>query len=169
MGGASAPPSKTRLPAEDAGSPLATLALAFSVVAETAAPAELDIEALERLATLVIHAEDGEGQWEITVALVSDDRLQALHRDFMGIDAPTDIMTFPLGDDDSALQGGDLVISVDHALASPWGLSPADEIRFLMTHGLLHLLGWRDDTDEERAQMLERQRVLLERWESIEG
>ena len=35
------------------------------------------------------------GCWEVTVALVDDARLQALHRDFMGIDEPTDIMTFP--------------------------------------------------------------------------
>lgn len=146
---------------------MATLALTFSLVAETAAPADLDAEALERLAAFIIQSEGGEGQWEVTVALVDDDRLQTLHREFMGIDSPTDVMTFTLGDDDGSLQGGDVVISVDHAYASSWGLSPADEIRFLMTHGLLHLLGWRDDSDEERAQMLERQRALLERWETF--
>ena len=94
-------------------------------------------------------------------------RLQALHRDFMGIDTPTDIMTFPTDDEGEGCRGGDLVISVDHARtqAGAWGMSPADEIRFLVVHGLLHLLGWRDDTDEERERMLERQQALLDSWQ----
>jgi probable rRNA maturation factor len=169
MAGASAPPSKTRLPVDQPDPSLDTFTLTFSLVTEAAAPADLDDDALERLTSFVIQAEGGEGQWEITVALVHDDRLQALHRDFMGVDTPTDVMTFPLGEDDNSAKGGDLVISVDHANANLWGLTPEDEIRFLVTHGLLHLLGWRDDSEEERAQMLERQRALIERWERIEG
>ncbi len=106
------------------------------------------------------------GNWEVTVILVDDERLQALHRDFMGIDAPTDIMTFPLAESGMEPFGGELVISVDHAAtqADAWGLAPADEIRFLVIHGLLHLLGWRDDSAASRQSMLERQRTLLHAW-----
>lgn len=147
---------------------MAALALAFSVVAEVQAPFDLDGAELERLASFIIQAEGGEGPWEVTVALVDDDRLQTLHRDFMGIDTPTDTMTFPLEDDRLPVRGGDLAISVDHALACAWGLSPADEIRFLVAHGLLHLLGWNDECDDERAQMLERQRTLIDEWSNRE-
>ena len=148
------------------GSGSGPIDLSFSLVNEADAPSGIDSDELESLAAFVLASEGATGSWEITVALVDDAQLQALHRDFMGIDTPTDIMTFPTdasGDED---QGGELVISVDHAVsqAASWGLSPADEIRFLVTHGLLHLLGWRDETGEERQRMLERQQQLIDRW-----
>jgi probable rRNA maturation factor len=140
--------------------------LSFSFVDEAGAPPGIDGDHLESLAAFVLVTEGATGAWEITVALVSDARLQALHRDFMGIDTPTDIMTFPSDESDGEDQGGELVISVDHALsqATAWGLSPDDEIRFLVSHGLLHLLGWHDESDEQRQRMLQRQQQLVDRW-----
>lgn len=141
------------------------LELAFTLATEAEAPAEITAECVEALSLRVLRAEGAAGCWEVAAALVSDDRLQALHRDFMGIDTPTDIMTFPT-DADEGCRGGDLVISVDHARtqAAAWGLSPADEIHFLVIHGLLHLLGWRDDSEEERERMLARQQMLFDSW-----
>jgi probable rRNA maturation factor len=140
--------------------------LSFSLVVEAPAPAEIESADLERLTAFVLEAEGAAGEWEITVALVDDVRLQELHRDYMGVDTATDIMTFPLDDATGSTQGGDLVISLDHALmaAETWGLQPADETRFLVAHGLLHLLGWRDDSDDDRERMLDRQRELIARW-----
>jgi probable rRNA maturation factor len=142
------------------------LELTFSLVTEVEAPPEMASDALVDLSRLVLEAEGTEGCWDVTVALVDDVRLQALHRDFMGIDAPTDIMTFPAEESNGECRGGELVISVDHARtqADAWGLSPAEEIRFLVVHGLLHLLGWRDDSDDERDRMLARQQALFDRW-----
>jgi rRNA maturation RNase YbeY len=116
----------------------------------------------------VLATEQAEGPWDVTVALVNDQRLQELHSTFMGIDTPTDIMTFPNNEAGEELNGGELVISVDHAMtqAGAWGLSPEEEIKFLVTHGLLHLLGWRDDTDEQRLSMLARQQRLFDEWRS---
>src|SRR5215210_119631 len=121
---------------------------------------------METLTAFVLSSEGVTGPWEITVALVDDARLQSLHRDFMGIDTPTDIMTFPAGEPAADASGGELAISVDHAMtqAVEWGLSPGEEIAFLVVHGLLHLIGWRDDTDERRQSMLERQQDLIELW-----
>jgi rRNA maturation RNase YbeY len=45
-----------------------------------------------------------------------------------------------------------------------WGHSPEEEIAFLVVHGLLHLVGWRDDTEEQRERMLRRQHDLIDRW-----
>jgi probable rRNA maturation factor len=143
------------------------LELDFTLTVEAIAPAGIAEDELARLSQFVLGAEGARGSWEIAVALVDDARLQALHRDFMGIDSPTDIMTFPIGDDGTSnAQGGDLVISVDHAQtqAAAWGLTPPEETQFLVIHGLLHLLGWRDDSDTERRAMLERQQALFERW-----
>ena len=133
------------------------LDLSFSLVADAEVPPGVASDELESLAAFVLAAEGATGIWEITVALVDDARLQALHRDFMGIDTPTDIMTFPTDASAGEAQGGELAISVDHAMtqAAAWGHSPEEEIAFLVVHGLLHLLGWRDDTEEQRQRMLE--------------
>ena len=143
------------------------LDLSFSLVKEVEPPTGLVSDELETLAAFVLSSEGASGDWEITVALVDDARLQSLHRDFMGIDTPTDIMTFPADESAGELQGGELAISVDHAKtqAVAWGLSPTEEIVFLVVHGLLHLCDWRDDTDERRQSMLARQHDLFERWQ----
>jgi rRNA maturation RNase YbeY len=144
------------------GSTSERLDLSFSLVAEAEPPPGVAGDELETLAAFVLSSEAATGYWEITVALVDDARLQSLHRDFMGIDTPTDIMTFPAGEN----QGGELAISVDHAMtqAVEWGFSPGEEVAFLTVHGLLHLLGWRDDTNEQRLSMLKRQHDLIARW-----
>ena len=148
------------------GSAPERLDLSFSLVADAEVPSDVGSDELESLSAFVLAAERATGFWEITAALVDDARLQALHRDFMGIDTPTDIMTFPASDSAGETQGGELAISVDHAMtqASAWGHSPAEEIAFLVAHGLLHLAGWRDDTDEQRQRMLAWQQDLIDRW-----
>jgi rRNA maturation RNase YbeY len=148
------------------GSAAERLDLSFSLVTEAEPPLGIVSDELETLAAFVLSSEGATGYWEITVALVDDARLQSLHRDFMGIDTPTDIMTFPADESAGENQGGELAISVDHAItqAVEWGLSPGDEIAFLTVHGLLHLLGWRDDTNEQRQSMLERQQDLFAHW-----
>jgi probable rRNA maturation factor len=148
------------------GSASERLDLSFSFVAEAEVPPGVTSDQLESLAAFVLAAEGATGTWEITVALVDDARLQSLHRDFMGMDTPTDIMTFPAADSSDEAQGGELAISVDHATTQgeAWGHSPEEEIAFLVVHGLLHLTGWRDDSDEQRQRMLERQHDLIDRW-----
>jgi probable rRNA maturation factor len=140
--------------------------LSFSLVPEVEVPPGVASDDLESLAAFVLAAEGATGVWEITVALVDDARLQSLHRDFMGIDTPTDIMTFPVDNSAGGAQGGELAISVDHAMTQgiAWGHSPEEEAAFLVVHGLLHLTGWRDDTDQQRQCMLARQHELIDQW-----
>jgi probable rRNA maturation factor len=142
------------------------LDLSFALVPDAEVPPGVASDELESLAEFILAAEGATGDWEITVALVDDIRLQTLHRDFMGIDTPTDIMTFPSDESAGDTQGGELAISVDHAMtqAAAWGHSPQEEIAFLVVHGLLHLAGWRDDTEEQRQRMLGRQQDLVDRW-----
>jgi probable rRNA maturation factor len=145
-----------------------TVELSFALVTEVKPSFRVNRVELASLATTVLEAEEARGTWEVTVALVDDARLQGLHRHFMGIDEPTDIMTFPATEEDSGVQGGELVISVDHARtqAAAWGHTPGDEVRFLVVHGLLHLLGWRDESDDDRQRMLDRQQALFDRWKA---
>jgi rRNA maturation RNase YbeY len=148
------------------GSASKRLDLSFTLVADVEVPPGVAGDELESLAAFVLAAEGATGIWEITVALVDDARLQSLHRDFMGIDTPTDIMTFPADESAGGVKGGELAISIDHAMtqAVAWGHSPEEEIAFLAVHGLLHLVGWRDDTEEQRERMLRRQHDLIDRW-----
>jgi probable rRNA maturation factor len=145
-----------------------------TIDAEAPIPAGVTEEALVALTRHVLSEEGVSGGWEIGVRFVDDAVMQAAHRDFMGIDSPTDIMTFPYEDDDTfilrggdsvtaEISGGDLLISVDTAAANArdagWALE--EELRFLVCHGLLHLLGWADGNNEERAAMLGRQAALM--------
>lgn len=125
------------------------------------------------ISSLVSHVLTNEGfteEWQVGVQFVDDPTMQAAHAEFMDIDEPTDIMTFPYADDDDiwgeSEAGGDLIISVDTARenAEVAGWSHADELHFLVAHGLLHLIGWDDHSDTDRAAMLNRQRELLESW-----
>lgn len=138
-------------------------------------PSRITEQALAALARHVLTEEGISGAWEIGIRFVDDRTMQAAHREFMGIDTPTDIMTFPHDDfgpqvaqsELAAVSGGDLLISVDSAAANAreadWGL--AEELRFLVCHGLLHLLGWDDAGDEDRTAMLDRQAALIRSFE----
>lgn len=124
---------------------------------------------LVELARAVLDAETESGSWEIAFVLVDDDHLQELHRQFMGIDEPTDVMTFERtaedGEPGRPTRGGDVIISVDRAIdqAAAHGNTASEEVRFLAVHGLLHLTGWVDYSDEERAAMLARGETILRR------
>lgn len=134
-------------------------------------PPELTSEAIASLVDHVLSEEGIERGWEIGIQFVDDPTMQQAHIDFMGMDEPTDIMTFPYEDEDDGSwggddTGGDLIISVDRAKANATdaGWSHADELFFVIAHGLLHLTGWDDATDQDRAAMLEHQHHLIENW-----
>ncbi|MCC6792906.1 MAG: rRNA maturation RNase YbeY [Thermomicrobiales bacterium] len=138
------------------------------ITAEVALPAGSDCESLPAMIEYVLYAESQTGTWNVAVALVSDGAMRRLHREFMGLDTNTDVMTFPRESEPwDPTQGGDIAISVDRAIdqAPEFGLTGWDEVRFLVVHGLLHLCGWVDANDDDRAQMLTRQRELIDRFD----
>lgn len=120
---------------------------------------------LESLLLYALSREGQNGSWELAIRFVGDAEMSAAHEMYLGDPSPTDIMTFPY-DDDEAVQGGDILISVDtaEANAAEHGWHPRDELRFLALHGLLHILGWDDTDDADRSRMLDRQRAILEAW-----
>ena len=134
-------------------------------------PAALTRESAHALVSHILDAEGVKDSWLIGIQFVDDPTMQAAHVEFMDIDEPTDIMTFPYADENDVWggdqPGGDLIISADraraNALDADW--TEEDELFFLIAHGLLHLLGWDDHSDDDRAKMLARQRKLLESWD----
>lgn len=107
---------------------------------------------------------------EVSIVLTDDDEIHALNRDYRGIDRPTDVLSFsqleglPIEVMDDTIPLGDVVISVDTARrqAESIGHSIDDEIEHLVVHGMLHLLGYDDSTDEGADEMREHEKKILD-------
>jgi probable rRNA maturation factor len=104
-----------------------------------------------------------EADAELTVTLVDDAEIHRLNRDYRGKDRPTDVLAFAMRegvrapDDDRVL--GDVVISLPTAAqqAHGRGVSTAKEVRTLLIHGVLHLLGY--DHERSAAEALRMKRM----------
>ena len=96
---------------------------------------------------------------EVALALVSDARMRAVNRDYLGHDYATDVLSFPADADVRAAHGtlGDLVIArgVAERQARAAGHSLGTELRVLVLHGLLHLLGYDHETDTGTMRRVE--------------
>ena len=97
------------------------------------------------------------------VCLVSDERMQRYNREFRCVDRPTDVLAFPWGEPTRAAEHhlGDIVISIPRAAdqANGAGHDLDREIRLLLIHGYLHLLGYDHETDD--GAMMRTQRRLV--------
>ncbi|HYI14562.1 MAG TPA: rRNA maturation RNase YbeY [Thermomicrobiales bacterium] len=130
------------------------------------------------LATLLEFAADSEptlsdSRWQMTLRICADDTIAELHGRFFADPTPTDVITFPSGEAPGAgdVYLGDVVVSVETATRQSVeaGHSPQREVAFLALHGLLHLCGYDDTSEELRAAMHERQNALLIAWERERG
>ena len=103
---------------------------------------------------------------DVTILLTSDSRLHALNRDYLGMDAPTDVLSFP-SDETDPENGkrylGDVIISVPRAArqAEAAGHPLEAEVQLLVVHGVLHLLGHDHASAEEKALMWQAQGKIL--------
>jgi probable rRNA maturation factor len=88
---------------------------------------------------------------QVNVLVTTSRDLRCLNRRFRGKDQATDVLSFPVLDE-SAKLAGDIAISADIAShnARLLGHSPADEIKLLALHGLLHLAGYNHERDDGR-------------------
>ncbi len=136
----------------------------------------VDGENLRAVAVATLTANDVE-EAELTLVVTSDDAVQQLNRDYRGIDAPTDVLSFAAqeGDDEHALELppelsaeldcylGDIIIAYPYTVhqAESFGSTPAAELRLMVVHGVLHLLGDDHDTAEAEAEMWARQEAVL--------
>jgi rRNA maturation RNase YbeY len=92
---------------------------------------------------------------ELTVVFVTDAKLRELNNQFLGHDYETDILTFDYSEPGAPGLFGELYISVERVRdnAPDYGASFDDELHRVLAHGLLHLLGFDDQTDEDTARM----------------
>ena len=104
----------------------------------------------------------------LSVVLTDNRRLHKLNLDYLGVDAPTDVLSFPASDSDpetGARYIGDILISVPYAAkgAEKAGHPLESELQLLVVHGVLHLLGHDHAEEEEKARMWKAQAEVMSR------
>lgn len=102
---------------------------------------------------------------ELSIALVSDAQIKRLNKLYRNKDKPTDVLSFPIGEKvEDWLILGDIVISVDTAKrqAQELGHSLEEELKRLLVHGLVHLLGYDHELGgEEEKKFFELEEFIL--------
>ncbi len=157
------------------------MTIPVSCETETALPFEAE-PLIRRVAEAVLESENCPYECEIDVLLTDNAAIREINLSERGIDAPTDVLSFPAVDfaepalfdhleDDLSLfhpeSGelllGDMVISLEKVLsqAAEYGHGPKRELAFLTAHSCYHLLGYDHETEEERAVMEKKQEELL--------
>ena len=123
---------------------------------------------LQRAANAVLEHQSQSLDAEFSIILSDDARLHELNLNYLGVDAPTDVLSFPASETDpetGAHYLGDILISVPRAQAQAEaaGHSLEAEVQLLVVHGVLHLLGYDHAQLEEKARMWKAQAEILER------
>jgi len=121
-----------------------------------------------RLAARRILRKLGYEDYEISIVLVDDREITRLNRQYLHRNRPTNVISFPMASTDPPGLPykilGDVVISAETAKrqAEEAGKSGEEEILFLLTHGLLHLVGYdHEGSQEERRKMEAQERELF--------
>lgn len=96
----------------------------------------------------------------LSLALMDDAGISELHLRFMGEGGATDVMAFPMDENE-----GEVVLSVETARreAARLGSTMEEELALYFVHGVLHLLGYDDREEEERKKMIAAEKRVLSR------
>ena len=127
---------------------------------------------IRRSCNAVLNYEHFEGPAEISVTFVDNDRIHELNKQYRNKDMPTDVLSFPMGengqydiDEDNGCKVlGDIVISMQRAMeqAELHGHSLQREVAYLTVHSMLHLLGYdHEGSGLEAVRMREREEAVL--------
>jgi probable rRNA maturation factor len=125
---------------------------------------------IRRVSRTTLAGSDLTGRARLSVHLVDDVEIHRINADHRGVDAPTDVLSFPQIEDSGfvtppgeSMHVGDVVLSMDRvrSQASEYGHSFEREIGYLTAHGILHCLGYDHETDAERAEMRKREEAIM--------
>lgn len=111
---------------------------------------------------------EGSQESELSLVISNDQQLHELNREYLDIDAPTDVLSFPSDEIDpesSALYLGDVIISYQRAAAqaNAAGHGLKDELQLLTVHGILHLLGYDHVEPDQKEAMWALQADILQK------
>ncbi len=122
---------------------------------------------LEHAANTVLDHESQPKDCDLSIVLTDNARLHELNLNYLGVDAPTDVLSFPASETDpetGVRYIGDILISIPRAQeqADAAGHPLDSEVQLLIVHGMLHLLGYDHAEPEEKARMWKAQSEILE-------
>lgn len=133
---------------------------------ETTLPLPFEFSLLEAAANAALEHQSAQG--DLTLVLTTDEQLHELNREYLGVDAPTDVLSFPASETDPETGTnylGDIIISVSRTeiQARLAGHALLDEMRLLVIHGVLHLLGHDHMLLKDKRKMWKAQEEILGR------
>jgi probable rRNA maturation factor len=121
----------------------------------------------QRVGDVVRHvlAEEELGRARLSMTIIDDAGIRGLNRQFLSHDYPTDVLSFPLSEDEDDLVG-EVVISAETArrVADEHGTSAEAELLLYVVHGVLHLAGYDDAASADAQRMHEREEAILARF-----
>ena len=130
----------------------------------------LDEPLLAALARHTLEAEDVDSDAELSILFVGADHIRRLNARYAGDDYATDVLAFPMmEDDEESLLLGDVVVCPEVATvnAEKAGSSLDAELRTLIVHGTLHLLGYDHQNDAQREAMDKRTNEILDSFAQL--
>ena len=146
---------------------------AVKIMVESMFAEQIAERSLAEQANKVLAAERVAPGSELSVFVTGDETIRDLNRRFRHVDEPTDVLSFGLDDGpafatppDSANQVGEVVISFPTALqqARDAGHGVELEMLHLLTHGILHILGYDHETPDDARKMQAKEELLLDGW-----
>ena len=128
---------------------------------------QVEADLIEKTAQKTLAHQNAPQASEMTIVITTDEQLHSLNRQFLDIDAPTDVLSFPAdftNPDNEAPYLGDVLISFPRAAyqASVSGHAVIAEIQLLVVHGVLHLLGHDHAESSEKAKMWSAQGEIIQ-------
>jgi probable rRNA maturation factor len=116
------------------------------------------------LRKILLHTmKDADAGGTLSLAVVDEEEMTELNRRFLGRKEPTDVLSFPMQDEDESDMFGEIVVCADVAAREAAARkTPYDtELALYALHGLLHLLGYDDGTPAQRKRMRQREREIM--------
>lgn len=124
-------------------------------------------ELIEKVVLECLKQENKGTDYEISITFIDDDEIHELNKEYRGVDKPTDVLSFPMGEDELDIPGetllGDIVISIETARrqAEEFGHSLEREISYLVAHSMFHLMGYDHMNDEEKVIMRRKEKKVM--------
>lgn len=124
---------------------------------------DVSFNLIRRIVKRVINKEKWRGGRELSIILTDDCMIQELNHKYLNRNQPTDVITFLYGEEEEG-PWGEIYISEDRARdqASEYRVPFQEELYRLIIHGLLHLLGYRDESDVLKRKMKRKENHYLE-------
>lgn len=153
------------------------MVLSIDIEDETNELSDEKMKKIVELLRFVAKQESIEEDAEVSVLIVTNERIQQLNSEYRNKHVPTDVLSFAMEDEtendefhladfEMPRMLGDIIISIEKAReqAEEYGHSFMRELAFLSVHGFLHLLGYDHETKEDEHAMFQKQRELLNEY-----